>query len=275
MSGFFPSDLPALEASAPVKQISHRSKASGVLPGGSTRWIHKYVIAIPPKKHINPIMRPSLQVHFPKYLTMRRLVLITLGVLFSSHLLMAQVDFFPTDTAEFLPKFTSYLTQERNARASEAAEKLQLMWNGGQLSPATESFIQLANAMVESTDADPAMSQLTILLYQLKNDQTKVAIPVNDFLSVTGQCIANLDPKAASYLQSLFTFLPTARPVSKSEYSWEIISSTPSISFETRETLDGAKSARIDFASSDLRYETSRFNDSTRSRGFWEVFSHH
>lgn len=204
---------------------------------------------------------------------MRRIVLITLtlGFLLSSHLSRAQVDFFPTEPEEFLPKFTGFLKQERNTRASEAAEKLLLMWNGGQLTaPEQEIFIQLANQMVRNRlDADPAMSQMTLLLYQLKNDQTKVKIPVDAFLEVTGQCIANLDPKSCeNYLQSLFLYLPSGRPVSKARYHWEITSPNPVLSFETRETLDGPKSAPVlTFSETNLRYQTSRFNDSTLITG--------
>lgn len=204
---------------------------------------------------------------------MQRIVLVFLPLLLllSVPRVQAQGNFFPTGPDEFLPEFVKYLQKERSERMNLIAEQFTKLWTSGDMNVAEqELFIEVINQMARNRlDADPAMGYLASMIYQLNTEATYVKLSPYPLLEVTAQCVANLDPTSCEkFLEAMYEYLPQGYPVGTPRYRWEISDPEPYLRFVTEETPKGSKSAPVLlYQATNLRYETSRFNDSSLITG--------
>jgi len=181
------------------------------------------------------------------------------------------VDFFSTEPETFISEFHNVLSQSRNEQAQENGEVLLNLWNTGTMSDAEkETFIILTNELVGlRLSTHPQLSQFTGTYARLKQGNNPVKIPADRFLAVTAQCASKLSQEdMTKYLKALYNYTAEGYATQLTRFYWYISSSTPELRFTKIKTAQGEREVPIiHYAETDLKYYSSRSDDSTLISG--------
>jgi len=178
------------------------------------------------------------------------------------------VSFFTDNPDAFIAEFSNELNQNGAEIGRQGADLLGTVWSSGQISiEERETFIQVVNIMVSKRfSTAPDLSIFALTYAKLFTNTSYVKLPANDFLSVTRDCVFELDPKRTSkYLRVMYNYINTGHPIKKDRFYWFTSQSDPKIIFDKLENQEGVYSApAIVFEETDLFYATNRYNDSSR-----------
>ena len=181
------------------------------------------------------------------------------------------VNFFDTDPAVFIQEFSSELNQAKHPLAGSAATGLQTIWDSGQLSEEekTEVITQVNIMISKRFHTAPDLVNYAMILSWLKQGDQFVKIPLQDFLQTTRSCILELEKnRTAKYLRVLAEYIPEGYPIQRDKFFWHSTQPDPSLMFLTLEDKKGSYQAPvIRFTLTDLKYQSSRHNDSTLIKG--------
>jgi len=185
-------------------------------------------------------------------------------------LAQGQVPSYDTIPEVFIQQFSQELTQNGREEGEYSALQLQTMWESGLILEAEkETFIRLTNLMVSKRFSTYAgLEPFTRIFIQLKGENSKLDIPVEDFFEVSETSIDALTPERTTRFYQIFSeYQKNGYPISRKNFYWELTQPNPKLSFETLDAGDKTYQGPVfEYPITDLRYESSRHNDSTRIR---------
>lgn len=188
-------------------------------------------------------------------------------VLFAQGIFAQGVDFFSTEPEEFLTEFSKTLNQENNSVAIRASNDLNAIWNSGQMSDLEKPrFIEVINKMVEKRiNTSPALANFTILYAHFKKKDTRIKIPVENFLEVTEQSLTEIKKEqVGKYFKGLLEFIPNGDLLKKAKFSWNSSQEDPTLTIVNLTDETGTYVFPVvRFTDTDLVYQSLRPADST------------
>ncbi|MEM7655215.1 MAG: hypothetical protein AAF399_03735, partial [Bacteroidota bacterium] len=181
------------------------------------------------------------------------------------------VSFFDTEPTTFIQEFTQILNQSKSERGRDAAVAIQTAWGNPEMTDEEKAiFITQVNIMVSKRyRTSPDLANYAKVYAMLKAGTTHVKIRPSEFLETTQECVFNLEPeRVGKYLSVLHDFLPEGYPIKRDNFYWYASGNTPRLTFLTLEDAKGTYQAPVvRYEETDLKYLSSRYDDSTHVKG--------
>ncbi|MDW3649115.1 MAG: hypothetical protein R8P61_18745 [Bacteroidia bacterium] len=188
-------------------------------------------------------------------------------VLLGQGLFAQGVDFFSTDPDEFLKEFTKTLNQENTEISLKASTELNNLWTGGQMSDLEKpEFIEVINKLVDKRmRTSPDLANFTLLYGHFKRQDTRIKIPLANFLEVTGESVKTIKKDQLSkFFRGLLEFIPEGYLLKKGIFHWQVSQEDPLLTIINVADENGNYTFPVvRFSETDLVYQSFRPKDST------------
>jgi hypothetical protein len=196
------------------------------------------------------------------------LVSIVFALLLSSPA-YGQVYSLSTDADIFIQELESRLTKAGSGdKAREAASAMSDLWRSGGLSDDEKStFITHVNIMLSKKYIiTRSVAEYSLAFSALKNTNSHVQIPSEQFFEVSMQAILNLgEDRLRTYLRNLFEYLPEGYVYKRGSFHWFAHQTTPRLLFlelGEKGTKNSYQAPIIRFTNTELNFKSDR--DSTK-----------
>lgn len=195
-----------------------------------------------------------------------RILLFLCLLTFSSGLFAQGVNFFSTDPPAFIQEFTSNLNQSKDEVGPRAGAALAAVWDSGEVTDEEkDQFISQVNIMVSKRyKSSPGLANYALIFASLKQGTSYVKLRPSEFLEVSLQTIADLDPeRGQKYMKVLAEYIQQGVLIERKRFSWKATQNTPTLMYLTLGKGEDAYSAPvIRFDNTDIVYQSTQ--DSTR-----------
>lgn len=188
-----------------------------------------------------------------------------LSLFFVGVVLFAQNNALPTDPTQFLQEFTSRLNKASNdERVRDAASSISVLWQSGKLEDIEKNtFIEHVNAMLERKFLIyPHATDYSLAFAKLKDENSFVQIPSEQFFEVADKSIQQLDAKRfRRFFTNLEAYIPEGKPTEHAFFTWKSQQQNPRLMFlELNDKKSGTtyQAPIIRFNNTELSYVSSR-----------------
>jgi hypothetical protein len=195
-----------------------------------------------------------------------------LSLLFWVLSLTAQNNVLSDDPTQFLQEFTSRLTKPGNGeRARNASSQISTLWQSGSLEDVEKNaFIGQVKAMLaRKYPIHQHVADYTLAFTTLKDPNSFVQIPSEQFFEVADKCIKSLKPhRVRNFFNHLYAYLPEGNVNKHAFFTWKSQQTDPRLIFlELKDEKKGTsyQAPIVRFNNTELSYISAR--DSSKIYG--------